>query len=142
MVYDETIFELLDYAEGINRMILSSESYINYRNNTLQMQCDPEVERLRKRFIRLKERYDEVMRFGRYHPDYMEVMLETRRAKKAYDLHPMVAAAKQAETALQTLLDEVIVSVSAAVSSEIKVDRGNPFFTADHQCGGGCSCSA
>ena len=106
------------------------------------MQRDPEVTMLQKNFLKLKDRYDEVMRFGRYHPDYMDVMLKTRRAKKAYDMHPAVAAAKQSETSLQALLDEVIVIISGSISSDIKVERGNPFFTTDHQCGGGCSCSA
>ncbi|TDM07361.1 YlbF family regulator [Macrococcus lamae] len=142
MVYDDAIFELMDHADGINHMIINSESYVNYKNNMQRMQSNSEVEKLRKDFVKMKEQYDEVMRFGRYHPDYMEVMLKTRRAKKDYEMHPLVAAAKQSETVLQSLLDEVIVIVSNAISSDIKVDRGNPFFTADHQCSGGCSCSA
>ncbi|TDM03578.1 YlbF family regulator [Macrococcus hajekii] len=141
-MYNEQLFSVLDKADELNAYILQSESYEQYRAHQLALKQNEEVEILKKQLIKLKERYDEVMRFGRYHPDYMETLLETRRAKKAYDLHPAVAEAKKSEMALQSLLDEVLVIVSNAISKEVKVESGNPFFTTEHSCSGGCSCSA
>ncbi|TDM03919.1 YlbF family regulator [Macrococcus carouselicus] len=142
MIYDDQLFNVLDKADELNRLILESMRYQQYREDQLELQQNREVDELRRQVLRLKERYDEVMRFGRYHPDYMETLLATRRAKKAYDMHPVVAKAKKSEMELQTLLDEVLVIVSRAISTEVKVESGNPFFTTEHSCSGGCSCSA
>lgn len=140
MIFDETIFEIQDEADVLNQMIFNSTTYINYRNSSIKMQHHSEVQQLKKDFMKLKERYDEVMRFGRYHPDYMDVMLKTRRAKKDFDMHPVVAENKKLETEVQGLLDEVIVIITNSISPNIKVERGNPFF--DHTCSTGCGCSS
>ncbi|TDL98794.1 YlbF family regulator [Macrococcus brunensis] len=142
MIYDDQLFNLLDQADELNSMILESECFKQYRQHQLALQQHAEVSAMRKNLLKLKERYDEVMRFGRYHPDYMETLLTTRRAKKEYDLHPVVAEAKKSEMALQTLLDEILIIISRSVSDEVKVESGNPFFTTEHSCSGGCSCSA
>ena len=38
------------------------------------------------------------MRFGRYHPDYQNVMLDTRRRKRAYEMLPNVMDYKSKST--------------------------------------------
>lgn len=141
MIYDEQMIEVLNMSDRLNEMILNSKCYNDYVTQYREMQQSVEVNEMKHLFFRQKEKYDEVMRFGRYHPDYMDVMLKTRRMKKEIDLHPLVAAAKKAEMDLQSLLDEVIVIVTSHISSGIMVERGNPFFT-DHQCSSSCSCSA
>lgn len=141
MIFDEHVIEVLNKSEHLNQMILNSHRYHDYVEQYKAMQQSKEVNQMKQSFLKQKEKYDEVMRFRRYHPDYMEVMLKTRRMKKEIDMHPLVAAAKKAEMELQTLLDEVLVIVTNQISSGIMVERGNPFFT-DHQCGSSCSCSA
>ena len=47
--------------------------------------------------MKSKVAYDEVMRFGKYHPDYQKVMLETRRRKRAYEMLPVVMDYKSKE---------------------------------------------
>lgn len=84
------------------------------------------------------------MRFGKYHPDYQKVMLETRKRKRAYEMLPVVMDYKQKEVALQDLIDEVIVKIAYAVSENVKIETGNPFFQKDASgcaTGGSCSCS-
>ena len=49
------------------------------------------------RLLKSKVAYDEVMRFGKYHPDYQKVMLETRRRKRAYEMLPVVMDYKSKE---------------------------------------------
>ena len=96
-----------------------------------------ELQTLIQQFTAMKERYEEVQRFGKYHPDYTTVSMKMRELKRSVDLHDKVAAFKRAETALQKLLDEVSVAIGSEVSSSIKVPTGNPFFDAGG-CGGGC----
>lgn len=80
--------------------------------------------------MKSKINYDEVQRFGRYHPDYQEVMLTTRRLKREYEMHDTVVAFKQSETALQQLLDEIVTMIATSVSEHVKIDAGTPLFEA------------
>ena len=51
------------------------------------------------------------MRFGKYHPDYKKVMLETRQRKRAYEMLDVVMHYKAREMALQHLIDEVVTKL-------------------------------
>ena len=79
------------------------------------------------KLLKSKERYDEVMRFGRYHPDYQNVMLDTRRRKRAYEMLPNVMDYKSKEVQLQNLIDEVLTKIALSVSENVKIEVGNPF---------------
>lgn len=63
------------------------------------------------------------MRFGKYHPDYQKVMLETRRRKRAYEMLPVVMDYKSKEVALQNLIDEVVSKIAFSVSKNVKIGR-------------------
>ncbi|WP_414056037.1 YlbF family regulator [Macrococcus equi] len=140
MIYDNEILAVIERSENLNKMLLNSEAYLQYKQLYIELEDNAEVQQLKKDLIKLKGKYDEVNRFGRYHPDYQKVMLETRRKKKEYEMHPEVAHLKQLEMNLQTLLDEVIVIVTQHISTNIKVETGNPFFES-HTCSSGCGCS-
>lgn len=62
------------------------------------------------------------MRFGKYHPDYQKVMLETRRRKRAYEMLPVVMDYKSKEVALQNLIDEVVSKIAFSVSKNVKIE--------------------
>ena len=74
------------------------------------------------RLLKSKVAYDEVMRFGKYHPDYQKVMLETRRRKRAYEMLPVVMDYKSKEVALQNLIDEVVSKIAFSVSKNVKIE--------------------
>lgn len=135
--------ELLEYAEDLAKMVLTSDIAEQYQISLYKMQKNKETQRKINRFASLKELYEEVQRFGKYHPDYKRVMLQIREAKREMDLDPLVADFKLAENDLQTLLDEISKSIGGAVSEHIKVPSGNPFFETGHSCGtgGSCGCS-
>jgi cell fate (sporulation/competence/biofilm development) regulator YlbF (YheA/YmcA/DUF963 family) len=135
--------ELLEYAEDLAKMVLTSDIAEQYQISLYKMQNNKETQRKINRFANLKELYEEVQRFGKYHPDYKRVMLQIREAKREMDLDPLVADFKLAENDLQTLLDEISKSIGGAVSEHIKVPSGNPFFETGHSCGtgGSCGCS-
>ena len=60
----------------------------------------------------MKERYEEVQRFGRYHPDYNIVMKSIRVQKRDLDMNEQVAALRLAENDVQELLDQVGIIVA------------------------------
>jgi cell fate (sporulation/competence/biofilm development) regulator YlbF (YheA/YmcA/DUF963 family) len=139
--------ELLENAEQLAKMVLESDIAEQYRISLYKLQNSKDSQEKIRQFVELKELYEEVQRFGKYHPDYKRVMMQIREYKRAMDLDPLVADFKLAENDLQALLDEISLLVGGAVSPHIKVPTGNPFFqTGSHSsgCGGGgsCSCSA
>lgn len=130
--------ELLESAEQLAKMILQSDIVEQYQISLYNMKSNKETQRKVTRFVSLKERYEEVQRFGKYHPDYKEIMSEIRQVKREMDLDPYVADFKLAENDLQSLLDEVGILVAGAVSEHIKVPTGNPFFDTHKSHSGGC----
>lgn len=137
------IIEVLDGVDEVSEMILNSEIYQEYIAARQAMNEDEAAQTHYQTFMKYKERYDEVMRFGKYHPDYQSVTRVTRKSKRAYDMVPSVMAYKQKETELQNLVDEVITIIATSISDNVKIEVGNPFFRTDmHGCstGGTCQC--
>lgn len=130
--------ELLDKADELVQMVLNSEIVENYRQSLYRVKHNKQTQAKISSFVRMKERYEEVQRFGRYHPDYKEVMGQIRVLKREVDLDECVADFKKAENDLQALLDEVSVIIGRSVSESVKVPTGNPFFDSGSSCGGGC----
>jgi len=130
--------EIIDFAEKLAQAIIESDIGEQYFLSLYKMQADRLAQEKIKKFSNIKELYEEVQRFGKYHPNYREVSLNARQLKRDMDLHPTIAAYKLAETELQNLLDEVSVRVGRAVSPNIKVPTGNPFFDSGSSCSGGC----
>jgi cell fate (sporulation/competence/biofilm development) regulator YlbF (YheA/YmcA/DUF963 family) len=137
--------ELLEHAEQLAKMVLESDIAEQYRICLYKLQNNQETQRKINRFVSLKELYDEVQRFGKYHPDYKKVMTQIRENKREMDMDPLVAEFKLAENDLQDLLDAISIIVGGAVSEYIKVPTGNQFFETKTShasgCGGGGSCN-
>ncbi|RFU61172.1 YlbF family regulator [Bacillus sp. V59.32b] len=139
---------IMQFADTLAGMVLQSEAGDNYRLSLYKMQNDREAQQKIRAFASLKDLYEEVQRFGKYHLEYKRVNLEIRELKRAMDLHPTIADFKRAETEIQGILDEISMKIGHAVSPNIKVPSGNPFFDSLSSCsggcgsGGGCSCSA
>jgi cell fate (sporulation/competence/biofilm development) regulator YlbF (YheA/YmcA/DUF963 family) len=130
--------KILDKAEELSEMVLQSDVVEYYFSCLNRVRKNRETQRKIKAFLREKELYEEVQRFGRYHPDYQRVMKNIRELKREMDMDDYVAEFKRAENDLQALLDEVSVIIGKSVSEKIKVPTGNPFFDSSSSCGGGC----
>ncbi|WNS77056.1 YlbF family regulator [Bacillus sp. DTU_2020_1000418_1_SI_GHA_SEK_038] len=130
--------EIIESAEQIANMIIHSVEAENYRQCLYRLKTSKETQRKIKEFVNMKEHYEEVQRFGKYHPDYKKVMVSIRELKREMDLDENVAEFRKAENDLQSILDEVSVIIGHSVSEKIKVPTGNPFFDSLSSCGGGC----
>ncbi|WP_163536700.1 YlbF family regulator [Gracilibacillus sp. YIM 98692] len=140
------IVDILDKSENLGQMVLESEVMQSFYKAKEKMENDSEAQRLIQRFNKLKDSYEEVERFGRYHPDYSKIMKEIRVAKREMDMHDTVASYKIAETNLQGLLDEISQIVATSVSDKVKVPKDGAALT-DSGCGcgsgsSGCGCKA
>lgn len=125
-------------AKQLADMILSSEIAEEYRICQTRLRKDQKVQQLTSDFAKIKDQYEDVQRFGKYHPEYREISKKMRDAKRELDLNDAVAAFKKAETELQTVLDEISIEIGQAVSKHVKVPTGNPYFDSLSSCGGGC----
>ncbi|QHJ70864.1 YlbF family regulator [Planococcus halotolerans] len=140
--------QIADSAEELSRMILQSEQAEQYRQAYHAVYDNKELADEITAFARLKELYEEVQRFGKYHPDYKDVMKRIRVDKRKLDLNEKVAELRLAENELQDLIDQVSFIIGRSVSEAVKIPSSNPFFSSDSSCGGscgtggGCSCSA
>lgn len=131
--------ELLDQAEELAKMIIKSEIVKHYVDCYHKLKNNKHAQEKIQAFISVKQNYEEVQRFGIYHPDYRSVMNQVRAIKRQMDLDEDVANFKRAENDLQMLLDEISGIIGHAVSEHIKVPTGNPFFEQLSACSGGCS---
>ncbi|WP_226530570.1 YlbF family regulator [Metabacillus niabensis] len=128
--------KIIDQAEQLASWVLQSEIVKEYRRCYHILKNDTEAQQLISEFTKIKELYEDVQRFGKYHPDYRKITKELRDVKRTVDLNDHVANFKKAENEVQSLLDEISVQIGQAVSVHIKVPTGNPFF--ESSCGGGC----
>ncbi|MEK3952911.1 Cell fate regulator YlbF, YheA/YmcA/DUF963 family (controls sporulation, competence, biofilm development) [Psychrobacillus psychrotolerans] len=149
MIMTNEWVEIMDQSDILCTMILSSEQFYQYLDAHRAVYTDTSLVGEVNSFTRLKEQYEEVQRFGKYHPDYSKVMKDIRVTKRKLDMVDAVANLKVAENELQDLLDEVSLLIGKSVSEGVKVPVSNPFFASSgSSCGSGCgtggscSCSA
>lgn len=139
---------VLDKADDVVQMIINSDVMQQYRADKQALNNDEEAQNLINRFLNIKEQYEDVRRFGTYHPDYNEIMKNIRSIKRNMDMNQFVAAFKRAERDLQHFLDDISECIAKSVSDDIIVPRDGLALTAggctSGSCGtgGSCGCSA
>lgn len=140
---------ILEEVQDLNTMIRSSEQFANLQKAHLAVYSDEELVRKINDFQRMKDQYEDVQRFGKYHPDYQTIMKSVRAKKRELDVNDKISALRLAENDYQDLLDEIGLLIGKTVSDSIKVPVSNPFFQSESSCstggcgsGGSCSCSA
>ncbi|GGA17151.1 YlbF family regulator [Psychrobacillus lasiicapitis] len=140
---------IMDQSDMLCTMVLSSEQFYHYLNAHRAVYTNSNLVSEINHFTKLKDQYEEVQRFGKYHPDYSKVMKDIRVTKRKLDLIDEIATLRVAENELQDLLDEVSLLIGKSVSEGVKVPVSNPFFASSgSSCGSGCgtggacSCSA
>ena len=139
---------ILDGADELSAMILQSEPVQQYRLAYKAVYEDEALVQQINAFQRMKDQYEDVQRFGKYHPDYNTIMKSIRKQKRELDLNEAISALRVAENEVQYLLDEVSLLIGRSVSDAVKVPMSNPFFETNSSCGsscgtgGGCGCSA
>lgn len=73
--------DILDESELVGKMILQSDIMQQYQSAKKVLDEDKEAQKLIRTFADVKEHYEDVQRFGRYHPDYYDIMKQVRSKK-------------------------------------------------------------
>ncbi|HLR22860.1 MAG TPA: YlbF family regulator [Pseudogracilibacillus sp.] len=148
MIATTEFVDVLDETDKIINMINHSDVMHQYKEANNAMKEDEEAQRLIRAFSHMKDQYDDVQRFGHYHPDYHTIMKEVRSAKRQMDMHHTVAAFKVQERNLQRFLDEISECIAGSASEHIMVPKDGAALT-DSGCssggcgsGGSCGCQA
>lgn len=131
-----TNVDVLMASDELSEMVIQSETYYSYIESKNAVGDSESSRQLLERFNDKKEDYDEVQRFGKYHPDFKKITREIRELKRQVDTDPVIHQYKEAEKELEALLDEISETIAGSVSADIKVPTGNPFF--ESSCSGGC----
>lgn len=144
MIMNLEYIDILDQADHLAEMIKKSDVMQSYTEAKRAMDENEETQRLIRAFNDIKGHYEDVQRFGRYHPDYSHIMKEVRAIKRQMDMDDYVAAYKVAERNYQRLLDEISENIAFSVSEQIMVPKDGAALS-DTGCAGGCgsggSCS-
>lgn len=130
--------DMLDKADELSQLILQSEVMNDYHLACHALENDHEAQSLIQAFSDIKEHYEDVQRFGHYHPDYREIMKNVRSTKRKMDMNQFVAEYKMAERNLQRFLDEISESIAHSVSDKVMVPKDDLALTAGGCSTGGC----
>ena len=79
-----------------------------------------ELKALIENFNKVKIKYEEVQKYGKFHPDLKQVQLLMQDSKEALYTHELIIEYKKLEKVIQGVLDEVSASIAKAVSEHIK----------------------
>lgn len=132
------ITKIMEETDQLAQLLVQSEEAKHYLFCKEQVAKDKEAQTLIKQFVDKKDQFEEVERFGKYHPDHDRVKQEMRETKRKLDTNTHVVHFKKAERELESILNEVSKIVAYAVSEQIKVPTGNPFWDAQGCGGSGC----
>ncbi|MDF2945848.1 MAG: YlbF family regulator [Bacillales bacterium] len=143
MIFSTEILEIENKCEEVISVIINSEIFSEYKYAKENLINDEEAIELVKKFSELKEKYEEVQRFGKYHPDYTVIRKEMSEMKKLIDSNESITNFKKNEKNLQLLLNEIGVIIAESVSSNVKVVTENSLHSKGCSCNSnkqGCSC--
>ena len=130
-------YELVD-------LIIQSEAMENYLSYKEALNQDAEVQELKKQLAKAKVAYEEVNRFGQYHPDYHQAKEKVDQILSDLDRNETIKKYKEAERALDKLLYQVAETLAHSISPSILVPRNDSLMKDDSlSCTtGGCgTCS-
>lgn len=84
------------------------------------MDNNHEISSLITAFNKQKVKYEEVSKYGKYHPDLKKVQLELAVIKAEVYTHDVVKEYKEQERQLQKILNQVSMEIATSVSNKIK----------------------
>lgn len=148
MIITDAYLDMMDETDQLITYILQSDVMHDYQTKKNALQSDEEAQALITAFEKMKDDYEDVQRFGMYHPDYYDIMRNVRSIKRKMDMHETVAAFKIAERQMQQFLDEISKLLAESISDTIMVPIDGAALT-DSGCssgscgtGGSCGCQA
>lgn len=136
------LIKIQEMSEELARNIVKSDLGLVYIKNKLAMESDRDAQKKISIFLQEKEKFEEINKYGKYHPEYKVQSKKVRTLKREMDMHPSIAAFKMAETEFVAMLEEVSRIIGHTVSKNILIPSSNPLYSKGHKkgCGHGGHC--
>lgn len=109
----EKTYDLVDEIKG-------TTEYKRLLELDAVLKTDPNLIALIESFQKVKEKYEETSKYGKYHPDLKGVQLELATIKEEVYTNAIIKEYKQLEKDLQNRLDKISKEIANCVSSKIK----------------------
>ncbi len=71
-------------------------------------------------FNKMNEKYEEVIKYGKYHPDLAKVQKEFSKTKELLYTNPVIKEYKTIEKEIQTQLDVISKEIALAISKKVR----------------------
>lgn len=84
------------------------------------MDSDPYIISILDKFEKSKTKFEEVSKYGKYHPDLKKVQIELAEIKTEVFTNEIIQNYKKMEKELQKILDDVSRQIAQGVSPNIK----------------------
>lgn len=106
-------YELIDEIKAVSeyQRLIELQSIIK---------IDEELSSLILEFKELNKKYEEVSKYGKYHPDLKDVQKRFSTKKIELYNHPLIKEYKQCEKKIELILTEVASKLATSVSKKIK----------------------
>ena len=100
--------------------IKAKKEYIRLKQLKVLLESDESLKRLILEFNKAKDKYAEVSKYGKYHPDLEKVRNSLAKSKNALFTNEIISEYKKLEKEIQKLLDEISRKIALSVSPKIK----------------------
>ena len=111
-------FELCEKSSLFAKEIIDSNDFVELLR--LKEEISKSIPELLENFKKAKEKYEEVIEYSTYHPDYKKVKMELVKAKEALYTNPLVIEYKRYEKIIQEKMNEASKEILNAISNNIK----------------------
>lgn len=109
----EKTYELVDEIKG-------SEDYKKLQKLHKIIDTNSEIKELINIFKKYNDKYEEVSKYGKYHPDLKKVQKQFSEAKTNLYSNKLVKEYKELENRIQKILDNISKELAIGVSKKIK----------------------
>jgi len=100
--------------------IKSKKEYIRLKELKGILDSDESLSKLVLEFNKAKDKYNEVSKYGKHHPDLEKVQNSLSQSKNALFTNEIISEYKVLEKEIQKLLDEISRKIALSVSPKIK----------------------
>ena len=111
-------FELCDKSVSFANEVMESAEFKELLE--IKEAISKTIPELVENFKKAKEKYEEVQKYGTYHPDYRNVKLELVKAKEALYTNSLVIRYKELEKKIQEKLNVAANEIAKAISINVK----------------------
>ena len=112
--------EIIEKTYDLVEELKQKKEYIRLLELHKKIQSDSTIQTLINTFVKYNKKYEEVTKYGKYHPDLKKVQLEFAKAKEDLYTNETVKEYKTLENQIQKDLNIISKELATSISPKIK----------------------